>query len=1019
MTSATNLRRVLMLGAASLALAACSDTDISSPGAAAPAPAPAPGPAPAPTPTAVDLVPADYTPEADNIEVTTITVAGQEVEVAAITGTLTTDVTLRNDVGYYLANTVFVGNDAGATSSTSGSLSPAANPDGTEAVLTIPAGTTIYGSDDTSGLVVARGSRIIADGTPQNPIVFTSVEEKLREDGLISGDEGRAEWLGLVLNGFAPINNCNDDAATPGSADCEADGEANSGLYGGGNADDDSGILDYVRVENAGIFFNEEDQSNGIAFQGVGTGTQVSNIQVHNNGDDGVEFFGGTVSATNVVITGASDDAVDWTDGWTGSLQRVLVLQPEGEGDYAIEADNRSTTAPDTTPRSNPTIANFTFIGNGSTNAIRLREGTGATLVNGIVTNFATGLRFGDEATASLLIDGASSVDGVSSTIASHLFNTDDPIVPTIDDQDNDDPADDVTLVSEADILGALQDVSVGVEAVAAPFDFVPGLEATVTAQTNDEGANLFLGSDGNTYAAGETVPDGVDLEPLTETQVAGTAVFDTSTLEGLEELNFIGAFAPSDTVEDNWAAGWTKPGTVFAEGASNAGECPAGTAQSGVIGDTLVCAISGTITSDLTLPQFDNVVYRLSGQVFVGEDVDSVTGAETAVLTIEPGVTIFGDSPVDGLVVSRGSEIQAVGTAAAPIVFTSGRAVRGTADYEADTAQWLGLSLNGRAPINNCNDDGATPGSADCEEDGEGNAGLYGGDDEADDSGSLRYVRVEFAGIFLNEEDQSNGIQFLGTGSGTEVEFVQVHNNGDDGLEFFGGTTNAKYVVVTGARDDAIDWTDGWQGNVQYAIIEHSDSDYAFEGDSRSASSPDVSPRSIPQVANFTIVGDGVAPGARFREGMGGAFLNGIFANTATGIDIDDEGTLDGTYEELQNGGLIIEAHFVDAGTAIVDDSPDEGFDADAVLALIDVTPGDNTMEGFSFYGKTDVGVVPGANEAAVVAYDFTSGTDLPREDLDGFFEETNFIGAVQNADDDWYLGWTVDSEGNLTGSN
>ncbi len=1011
MTSATNLRRVLMLGAASLALAACSDTDISSPGAAAPAPAPAPGPE-APTPSAVDLVPADYTPEADNIEVTTITVAGQEVEVAAITGTLTTDVTLRNDVGYYLANTVFVGNDAGATSSASGSLSPAANPDGTEAVLTIPAGTTIYGSGDSSGLVVARGSRIIADGTPQNPIVFTSVEEKLREDGLISGDEGRAEWLGLVLNGFAPINNCNDAEATPGTAGCEADGEANSGLYGGGEADDDSGILDYVRVENAGIFFNEEDQSNGIAFQGVGSGTQVSNIQVHNNGDDGVEFFGGTVSATNVVITGASDDAVDWTDGWTGSLQRVLVLQAEDDGDYAIEADNRSTSAPDTEPRSNPTIANFTFIGNGTTNAIRLREGTGATLVNGIVTNFATGLRFGDAATADLLLDPPGS-DGTETVIASHLFNTSGaPVVDTTNDADE-------VVVDADDVVAALQDVSVGVSAIAPPFDFVPGLEATVTAQQNDEGANLFIGSDNNVYAAGDPVPEGVTVEPLTETQVAGTTVFDTSTLDGLEELNFIGAFAPSDTVEDNWAAGWTKPGTVFEEGASNAGECPSRTTQSGVIGDTLVCAISGTIVDDLTLPQFDNVVYRLSGQVFVGEDVDSVTGAETATLTIEPGVTIFGDSPVDGLVVSRGSQIQAVGTASEPIVFTSGGAVRGNANYETDTAQWLGLSLNGRAPINNCNDPEATPGSADCEADGEGNAGLYGGATENDDSGTLRYVRVEFAGIFLNEEDQSNGIQFLGTGSGTEVEFVQVHNNGDDGLEFFGGTTNAKYVVVTGANDDSIDWTDGWQGNVQYVILEHAEgSDYAFEGDSRSESSPDTTPRSVPQIANFTIVGDGVAPGARFREGMGGAFVNGIFANTATGIDIEDEGALDGTYEELQNGGLLIEAHLVDAATPIVDDSPDEGFDADDVLGLIDVTTDDNTMSGFSFFGKTDNGVVPGAAEAAVTAYDFTSGT-LPREDEDGFFDDVDYIGAVENDQDTWYLGWTVDSTGNLTGSN
>lgn len=1017
----------LMLGAAAALVAACSDTDIASPGSPviAPPTASPPPPPPPPTSTAIVEVPDSYAStvaarnELSIVEIDTDD--GNFAEVVRIQGPIVADLTLISGVPYYVDSTLFIGQDAG-----SGATS------GTGVTLSLDAGAVLYGDGPTAGIVVNRGNQIEAVGSVTSPIILTSFDELQRTAGARpADDDADAEWLGLVINGFAPINNCNDVTATPGSADCQDDGEAASGLYGGGDPTDDSGTLNYVRVEFAGVFFTEEDQSNGIAFQGVGNETDVSWIQVHNNGDDGIEFFGGTVNAQNIVVTGAGDDAIDWTDGWTGSLQRVVVTQRDSDGDYAIEADNRSRSDADRTPRSNPTITNFSLIGNGDENAIRLREGTGVTLVNGIVSGWNGGLLVSDPETLAVL--QAPRPDGVQSLISGHLFNNTADVLSSIDDGDNDDPADDVVLVDAADVAAEVTQVSLADPAVAPDiYQLVPGLATGNAQKLSDGGEPVFVIVDAGTSMAvvGDEVTEseldaltandnaaGVSAEPVTATATAGTQVFPISDLgrPELEPNDYIGAFGPEETVEDNWAAGWTRPGTLFDGAAAPSGECPESTniTAGGAIGGQTVCNVSGVITQDTTLTA--GVIYSLQGLVSVGQDggsaAQNLAGTAQAELTIAPGVTLFGDSPTDGLVVTRGSTINAVGTAQAPIVFTSGSAVRGSADYLNDTAQWLGISLNGKAPINRCNDAAITPGTTGCERNGEGGSGLYGGGEADDDSGELRYVRIEFAGIFINEEDQSNGIQFNGTGSGTDVSFLQVHNNGDDGIEFFGGSTDLRYAVVTGARDDSIDWTDGWQGNAQFLIIEQFDGDYAFEGDNRSESAPDQTPISTPQISNFTIIGASEGRGARLREGSRGALVNGIFANTTVGVDLDDDaGVPGGTIDALQAGELIVASHYITSVTPVVEDAGEE-LNAAQILALFtDIGAGPSTMDGFSFFGRTDTGVTPGSNELAVGAFD-PSG-------LGDFFEPATFLGGAPSSGDnvDWFLGWTINSQGEVT---
>jgi hypothetical protein len=276
---------------------------------------------------------------------------------------VTEDTLWTNNNAYFLNKTgVYVGGDPSGTT--------------TPATLTIEPGTFVLGSRSREGmLAVTQGSKMIANGTSMLPIVFTSE--------LTRGNRAAGDWGGLVLNGFAPINLTE-----------VGEGEGNSGPYGGNDPYDSSGVLNYVRVEFAGIRFSEQNELNGIAFQGVGAGTQCSNIQVLNNQDDGVEFFGGTVNCENVFLYNNEDDSVDWTDGWTGYLRNVVVIQNKGGiSDNGIEADSNEDD-PDAPPVSKPKIYNATFIGskdpeNGeSPEATQWRRGTGCIARNFLVMNF-------------------------------------------------------------------------------------------------------------------------------------------------------------------------------------------------------------------------------------------------------------------------------------------------------------------------------------------------------------------------------------------------------------------------------------------------------------------------------------------------------------------------------------------------------------------------------------------------------------------------------------------------------
>jgi hypothetical protein len=262
-----------------------------------------------------------------------------------VRGTITSNTTWTRDNIYVLQGPVFVGVDGGA-----------------DATLTINPGTTIIGDTDPPGgergsyLVITRGSKIIADANaslgdksvppdPDSVIVFTSAKPR--------GSRGRGDWGGLVINGLAPIN-----------SGPEAEGEGESGLYGGTDPLDNSGIIRGVRVEFAGDRATTTDELNGIALQGVGAGTTVEFVQVHYNQDDGTEPFGGTVSQTHMVMTGIGDDSFDGTDGYRGFMQFLIAQQRADDADNGFEISNNGDQE-DAAPQSTAVIANATMVGAG------------------------------------------------------------------------------------------------------------------------------------------------------------------------------------------------------------------------------------------------------------------------------------------------------------------------------------------------------------------------------------------------------------------------------------------------------------------------------------------------------------------------------------------------------------------------------------------------------------------------------------------------------------------------------
>ena len=225
------------------------------------------------------------------------------------------------------------------------------------------------------------------------------------------------------------------------------------------------------------------------------------------------------------------------------------------------------------------------------------------------------------------------------------------------------------------------------------------------------------------------------------------------------------------------------------------------------------------------------------------------------ATLTIEPGTTITSaaaGSNIIYILIEQGAKIIAEGTESEPITLTA---------EEKKAGAWGGLHICGYAHTNASGETTSEIGGA-----------LYGGSNDSDNSGVIKYVRIQYSGLALDSEHEANGLSLYGVGNGTEISYVQVLDGSDDGIEFFGGSANIDHCIVENCTDDSFDWTEGWNGTAEYIVAYQSvdECDCLMECDNNGDNN-DAAPVAHPTIRYATFVGNNSADnarGLRFREG-------------------------------------------------------------------------------------------------------------------------------------------------------
>ena len=282
----------------------------------------------------------------------------------------------------------------------------------TGVTLTIAAGAVLFANanEPTNDLLlVNRGSKIAANGTRDNPIIFTS-QQNMSANGVSDATQG--QWGGIILLGRAPTAVCaagtgpNDAAGS--STSCQQQIEGVTGrFYGGPRADDSSGIMSYVQIRYSGIAISDGNELQGLTLGGTGSGTTLDHIQSHNSADDGVEIFGGATNIKHFASTGADDDGFDIDNGYRGFIQFMIAAQRTigaTADSFSTEIDSNGNE--DLLPRTFGNYANFTFIQTAAAPAaIRLRGGADMRFVNGVVKSPA------NVACVNLIAQGASATD--------------------------------------------------------------------------------------------------------------------------------------------------------------------------------------------------------------------------------------------------------------------------------------------------------------------------------------------------------------------------------------------------------------------------------------------------------------------------------------------------------------------------------------------------------------------------------------------------------------------------------
>lgn len=756
-----------------------------------------------------------------------------------------------------------------------------------DAVLTIEPGTVVKGNP--AALVITRGSKIFANGTKEQPIVFTSIKP--------AGQRNVGDWGGLLILGKATVN-------CPGG-ECTVEGGLDPvlGKYGGTDDNDNSGSLSYVRIEFAGIAFQPNNETNGLTLGGVGLQTNIDHVQVSHGGDDAFEWFGGTVNGKYLVANKTVDDMFDTDFGYRGINQFCIGISDPDiadiSGSNGFEADNdaQGTT---NAPQSASIFSNVTIIGpkkdpNTSINSnfrrgMHLRRSTKQSVRNSIISGFPTGLRLESSnsenyflntnelvlknniyAGYTKLVDSTS----VQSLVVEDSLKRNNRTLANISDLKLTDPIGNapnlIPLAGSAALSGS-------------NFDNLPAFVEKTTyigAMGTNNWTNCWCEWDAQNadYNRGIDYVSGIANFNFTVNN--NQVQFNAPNLNNASFAWEFGDFTKSteqNPVHSYQALGdYTVKLTVTTERGCTKSFSQMVTISQGA----KEIAVTSDILTDTKWT--NNNIYQLTGAPFIYV-------RNNATLTIEPGTIIKGNPAA--LIITRGSKIIAIGEKDMPIVFTSSKPVGQRAPGD-----WGGLLLLGKAKVNCPGGECTIEGGVDA------NFGKYGGNDDDDNSGTLKYVRIEYAGIAFQPNNETNSLTLGGVGSGTTIEHVQTTLGGDDAFEWFGGTVNGKYLIAYKTIDDMFDTDFGYTGNNQF-VFGISDPDLAdisgsngFEADN-DAQGTTNSPQSASIFSNVTILGprqnanstynSNFKRGMHLRRSTKQSVVNSIIAGFPTGVRLE-----------------------------------------------------------------------------------------------------------------------------------
>ena len=787
------------------------------------------------------------------------------------------------------------------------------------ATLTIEPGTKIYSSLDDKGtgtkdddefgaIVITRGSKINAAGTAAEPIVMTTIDELEAETQTdLDGDTFVAEaptvttasrWGGLVVLGNAPIANYSgatnigedriEGFQPAASNDLDVDLRADVIEYGGAVSADDSGTIQYVSIRHGGYVYSGASEINGLTLGGVGSGTTIDHVEVFANADDGIEFFGGTVNTDHIVLAFNQDDGFDIDQGYSGTNQFWFVIQAPLQADNVTSAhdnggewDGVTGTIADNGDNSAPTIYNATFIGSGTGALVGNDKGNNAIYIDDRFKGMVYNSVFDDFAED--LIESASDGPGTGLVFAHN----------TVGRFGTGTPGSNLTYLNGS----------------GAASTFFDGSGVAINGNSNGGVDPLY-----SSYARSVSF----DLEVIDPRPQAGSPLLTANgaTLQGGAPVatDYRGAFGA-----DNWASGWTKMDQ--AKFFTNKVDV---IATQTIVDPSVVSGYGPNVKQiNVNTTWTKDNIYILTDKVFV---------TDGATLTIEPGTKIYSilddkgtgtkdDDEFGAIVITRGSKINATGTAAEPIVMTTIDELEAETqtDFDGDgfiaeaptvttAGRWGGLVVLGNAPIANYS--GATnigedriegfqpAASNDLDVDLRADVIEYGGAVSADDSGTIQYVSIRHGGYVYSGASEINGLTLGGVGSGTTIDHVEVFANADDGIEFFGGTVNTDHIILAFNQDDGFDIDQGYSGTNQFWFVIQaplqadnvtSAHDNGGEWDGVTGTIADNGDNSAPTIYNATFIGSGTGALVGNDKGNNAIYIDDRFKGKVYNSVFDD----------------------------------------------------------------------------------------------------------------------------------